>query len=361
MTSCINKLDPQYQYLQQISDEGVKPFIDYYVLKFLNEKGRYPKVDEIPGMSTVEALIKNAKLREFDEGIKCTETENILNYTGAETIEKANPILNNKLHPDLEVGLTQIGNTVFTSIHKRPSQFNPDIEKIEVETNNFPIKNSIIINQMLDELSRLYGIKFIPITTKELLSLEWDKIISDAGQVNAFVYNNNIYINTDNARLDAPLHEMSHIILGALRFLDPTLYSHLISQVTTLPNYQFYASQFTGRTENDINEEIFVTQMGKYLAGLESEFESIPSEQLDMMLYHMKRVLDSMIFGQYSVKNLPTASLLKQSLLSLGKKTSSSRFNLSYPSSLELSELHRSLNNTKSDLMKSNDLIQECN
>lgn len=360
MSTCINTFDPEYQYLQKVAGTQAKPFIDYYVLKYLSEKGRYPKIDEIPNMSTREAFNKYLEIQRFNSGLEYTDADKVLSYTGAKDIESSIPILNNVMHPDLEVDLMPVGKQIITTVHERPKQYNANIQDIDVEIQHDPIKDKIIITQMLNELQKLYGIKIKPITTKELLSKKWDMIISDAGIVNAFIYNGDIYVNTDRAKLDAPLHELSHIIIGSLRFLDTNLYSQLLDTVRSLPNYQLLIQQYNGRTENDINEEIFVTEFGKYLSGQQSEFNSFSDQQLDLVLYHVKRVIDSMINGQYTVKNLPTLQVLQSNLLQLGKKTLSSRFNEIYPSSLDLAELHRKLNNTKSDLIKNNELIQEC-
>jgi hypothetical protein len=73
-------------------------------------------------------------------------------------------------------------------------------------------------------LANKYGIKFIPITNHELNQDEWKSIVASAIDTKAFVYDNNIYINTDNCSVDSPLHEMMHIFLGSMRFTEPELY-----------------------------------------------------------------------------------------------------------------------------------------
>ena len=40
-------------------------------------------------------------------------------------------------------------------------------------------------------------------------------------QAKAFIYNGNIYINTDNATIDSPIHEMLHIVIGGLSRSNP--------------------------------------------------------------------------------------------------------------------------------------------
>lgn len=358
MSACINTLDPEYQKLNKVLDDGIKPFLDYYVLKFLDEKGRYPKVDEIPNASTKKALENGLRIKKYDSGMSYCSTQNVLDYTQTNTVEEAMPVLNNDMHPDLETEIISFGNSSIIINHTRPQITNNNISDIDVETDNSDVKNRIILTDLINKLSELYGIKIIPKTTKEINAM--DANISDAGYVNAFIYNSDIYVNTDIARLDAPIHELSHIIIGSLRFLNPSLYNQLLSVVYTIPGYNFLFNSYTGRTQNDINEEIFVTEFAKYLVGYNSHFDNINKQQIDEIMYHIKRVIDSMVFGQYSVKNLSENKLLQSSLLELGKKTKSVRFNNQYITTLDLATLHRTLNNTKSDLLKSNELIQEC-
>jgi hypothetical protein len=51
-------------------------------------------------------------------------------------------------------------------------------------------------------------------------------------------------------------------------------------------------------------EEIFVTEFAKYAAGYQSEFDKLDEKTLHEITYHMNRTLDTMISGEYSVKNL---------------------------------------------------------
>ena len=76
----------------------------------------------------------------------------------------------------------------------------------------------LVFTNALNKLASLYGIKFNDITNAELNSEEWKSVIPDVNSVNAFVYNGQIYINIDKANLDAPIHEMMHILVGSIRF-----------------------------------------------------------------------------------------------------------------------------------------------
>jgi hypothetical protein len=65
----------------------------------------------------------------------------------------------------------------------------------------------------------------IPITKSELSNNpEFEGI--PAAQ--AFILNGNIYINTDSATIDAPIHGQLHLFLGSIRFGNPNLYFQLV-------------------------------------------------------------------------------------------------------------------------------------
>jgi len=80
-------------------------------------------------------------------------------------------------------------------------------------------------------MSKLYGINIIPVSTEEIQD------IPNAGVVKGFVHNENIYINTDNATIDTPIHEMMHIFLGGVRYSDPNTYFRLVDSVEQLDRY----------------------------------------------------------------------------------------------------------------------------
>jgi hypothetical protein len=109
---------------------------------------------------------------------------------------------------------------------------------------------------MLNRMKKLYGISIIPITNEELSSKDWSFIKDKT--VQGFIYDGNIYINLDVASKDTPIHELSHILLGSLKFTDPQLYLNILNTVDNLPNREYLAKGYLNRSRNDINEEIFI-------------------------------------------------------------------------------------------------------
>jgi hypothetical protein len=103
------------------------------------------------------------------------------------------------------------------TVTKRPSEYEADdIEPFEISEN---INTAVVFNNMFTKLSNLYGINIIPITDQEV-----SKYAPEVHSASAFIHEGNIYINTDLADIDAPIHEMTHMLLGSIRFKNPELY-----------------------------------------------------------------------------------------------------------------------------------------
>jgi len=51
------------------------------------------------------------------------------------------------------------------------------------------------------------------------------------------------------------------------------------------------------KSRNDINEEIFVTEMAKYISGKPSSFTNLDDKTLHEVLYTVRRTLDSILMG----------------------------------------------------------------
>ena len=358
MDICSIQKDPRYTRMQECIPENKKiDFmldVDYYIKQF----GDLPKMDELTYVNSTKLFEKSVKLQK-DKNTKYTDTQKLLEYTNSSTIEEAIVKLNTELHPDLDIDLLQIDKQTIVYSEERP-KFGKIEENEDISTSNDSIKNRQVLTKMIESLSRKLGIKFIPITNSQLCSPEWGNKVRNASLVNAFIYNGDVYINVDNAKLDAPIHELSHMLIGNLRFADPVLYQHLLSMVEKLPNVKMLAREFLDRTQNDVLEEIFVTEFAKYAAGYESEFDNLDKKTLHEINYHMKRGLDTMIAGKYSVKNLSNDNLLSKSLLELGQLLSSKRMSNLRTSSVSLDQIHRIVNNEKSNLLKKGDLIEEC-
>lgn len=357
--TCLNKNSVEYQTLKNmsgLSDFKFDAYANYYVEKY----GRFPELDELPKANSEKHLDKYLKVKKVQD-IKFADTEHILNVSSSDNIGEAIIKINNK-YRDLETDIIDSGDVSIVSTKRRPNQWESIYKGgIEMVSKLSPTENSAIIISMLDKLAKLYGIKFKQITNSDLTSEQWkDKVIDSRG-IGAFIYNNDIYINTDNANLDAPIHEMMHLLFGSIRYSNPSLYFNMVNIVDSLPNKDKYREKYYDRTNSDLNEEILVSEFSKYLSGQTSLVSKLPETALHEVEYNIKRVLDSMLLGEQSIKSVNNNVIFNSSLHKLAGIVGSKQFETDNFTPLTNSQLHRIIANTKQDLLKNGDLIELCN
>lgn len=341
--SCINKNLMEYQILLNRSGIPEKT-LDLYCRAYLAQYNRFPHLDEIPSDSR-QNLIDTLKMDV--DGF--TSKEAVLEFTNTDE-EGANAAINNQ-YRDLQVGVTFMFDTAIVGVKQRPTFYNvQEKAPVTIETDLSP--RSVIIN-MADKLDRYYGIKFIPTTTNELQDLGVNELAK------SFILNNNIYVNTDLATLDSPIHEMLHLILGSIKFQNPKLYEDLVKLSAQFGNYNRIAQLYPNRTQLDIYEEVFVEEFGKYLAG-SSELNNLPANVQYEISYNVTRLLDSILMGDTSVRSI-NGNIYQMSLQDLAKAVNSRLMTSTLHINIQDAALHRGLGNLKEDLMKKGDLREECN
>lgn len=352
MAQCVNTNSVEFQTLKNKSGipEGVLETLCY---SFLNTHQRFPELDELPFSNSEPHLREFINVRSDNS----SNIQYILEQTASQSVEEANQKLNNN-YRDLDVNLIPIVEDAFVEISHRPSINNLEqAEDVEIDK---IINQGIFFNQALANLGRKYGIKFQLMTTSEIEEQFADQI-NDAKTAKAFVFNNNVYINTDLATIDSPLHEMTHILLGGVRYSNPDLYFSLVNSVENLQNYNDLAKKYKDRTRQDINEEIFVREMALHLTVGHSELSQLTPELEYELAYGMTRLLDSILMGKDSVRSYGY-NIYKMSLKELARIVKSEALNNNFSGTINLKggQQHRILANLKSDLLKNNDLKEYC-
>lgn len=223
----------------------------------------------------------------------------------------------------------------------------------------FHSKSQVTLNPILDRMETLYGIKFNRITTQQLMEGKFLEVIPNATDVNAFILDGQIYINMDRASIDAPIHEISHILLGSIKTTNPTLYYRIVSSVETLEDYEERIQKFPNRARSDINEEIFVDLFSKYY----TKQADLPLDDLqkEMLEYEIKHNIDSGIFPHTSVTKGNIDDIMNSSLTDImdefgtciNKDAIIQAFNNG-------TVYHRKLANLKEQLIKNGDLKEYC-
>lgn len=355
MNYCKIKDTQKAQTLQQMS--GLSEFsVNSFIKGFqkINGEESFPELDEIPYANSEEYLNRQLDIQSTKNS-KYTTIDKLKEVTGG-NVEEATVSINRE-YSDLEVHLNQIGKSVIVETLHRPSEYNDkEFEEKSIDFDNSRESNSLVLRNALDRLQKYYGIKMIPITKSELSNPEFNGL--PVSEAHAFILNGNIYVNTDVASVDAPIHEQLHLFLGSIRFGNPTLYYQLVQNTELLPNFSTLAREFPGRTMSDIQEEIFVNELAKHITGQPSMFDSVDPFTVNRIMYNIKRDIDSIVFGKQSVKSL--SSIFEKSLLQLAEELNSDNFDIDTLGTLDDATVHRIMANTKEELMNKNELIQEC-
>lgn len=354
MNYCEIKDTQKAQTLKDMS--GLSEFsVNSFIKGFSEKYGRFPELDEIPYANSEEHLSKQLDIKSTKDS-KYTTIDKLQEVTGTDTPEEAMVSINRE-HTDLEVHLNPLNSAVIVETLHRPTEYNEDeIEEKSIDFDGSRESNSVILRNALDRLQKYYGIQMIPITKSELNSPAFEGL--PVSEAQAFILNGNIYVNTDSATVDAPIHEQLHLFLGSIRFGNPNLYFQLVQSTEQLPNFSLLAQEFPGRTMNDIQEEVFVNELAKHITGQSSMFDSIEPSIINTIMYNIKRDIDSIVFGKQSVKSL--SSIFEKSLIQLAEELDSDNFDVDTLGTLDDATIHRIMANTKEDLMNKNELMQDC-
>lgn len=317
--------------------------------EYLDLRNRYPELDEFDSDSS-EYLKEKFDIKTSKSGTNYSNTQMILDITGDNTIEEANASINDS-HRDLDVKITDIDGVSIFEIKSRPNEYRVGNTPFSITATTENQKQCGIISS-LEKMRKYYGINIIPITTSD----EFPGL--NVSQSKAFIYNGNIYINLDNATADSPIHEMLHILLGSMNRQNPSLFYQLVESVEQIPNFDERAQYYPNRTRSDVDEEIFVEELAKYLTGNKSIFDNIDENTIDQIMYYIQRDLDTILDGNYSVKSLD--EVFNSSLLDLAKMSESNMFNIENGGSLNPSTIHRMLANVKEKYLENGDLTENC-
>lgn len=356
MNACINKKSYEYRSLSErtgLSDLFLEAEIIDYADK---HNGRWPTPAEIDGSDTTEHA------REFLELQKnnTIETSKLTDKFQVDTVDEAVVLLNTQdTYNDLEFDILPLNKTSIVNISHRPSKYNNNFEiryKPDEEVNS-----KIVLDTAFGKLATLYGIHFKQVYLHDLHN---DPMFKDVIAVDpnpkAFILNGQIYINMNNYSVDSPIHELSHMLIGQLRFAKPELYMQLISLSEQLPGYDKLARTYPNRSRNDINEEIFVTEYSKFITGQKSVFDSIDPDIAYQVQFQVNRMIDTMLEGSFGIRDLKLQDIGKYSLKQIADLVNSSKMTSVNSFPLEDSSIHRKLNNMKSAMLKSGQLKEVC-
>ncbi len=255
--------------------------------------------------------------------------------------------------------IIQVDTNKYTVRKANNTTYNAEDMPVVPPVRTFKQKNNDRLNTILDRLEKLYGVKFHRVTTAHLMQGSFNSIIENATSINAFILDGEIYINMDRASSDAPIHEISHIILGSLKFTNPNMYYNIVSSVEQLEDYQQRLEQYPNRSRSDANEEIFVDMFAKHFTqGTDLPLDKLTQDKLE---YEVKHTIDSAIFPNTSTTKGTTVDIMNSTFEEImdmfGTCINRDAFIQAYEGN---SVYNRKLANLKEELIKRGDLKEYC-
>lgn len=323
----------------------------------MDKRGRMPEIDEVPFADSSPVMIKEFGLKyQENSGRFTVPTER---FTAGKTLGESVIKTNNRFK-DVEVKAYDFDGTAILNITKRPSfgMFYEGVFDVEDGQTRSDVKQ--ILEAMTDKSRELYGVDIKVFNSDTVESFPELKGF-DYGLKNAFVLNGNIYINTDHADLDAPVHEMMHLLLGELRFNDSKLYNDTVSSMSEMPNFERVRRElYPDLAERDAMEEMFVTQMSRHLVGMDSVIDKLPLAVRSKMEYDVMRMIDTALMGSNSAIGMNFGSLKNYSVRGLCKILGSSILNSKAKVNNDMGFSHRIAMNIKRELLKNGELKEIC-
>lgn len=352
MNSCINTSSAEFRALKErsgLSDFQLKVALRAYQQEHADQ---WPQLDEIPGANSEEYLKKQLKIRE--DG--ATKISDILEATNTNSVEEATLVINNS-HRDLNTGILPLKEDAIVTIERRPSPY--ETHPSERRDLN-QVNSQVFIGQALEQLAQGFGIQTIYKSTKELKAEGILDQVPEGVFVSAFILDGNIIVNSDIASVDAPVHELMHVLMGSIKYTNPDLYYELVQSAQQLPIYQERAALYPHRSQSDIDEEVFVEEYAKFLAGVSNEYSQLDPEITYQINYELSRTLDTILNGDDSVRIVPEAMRFGTTLKNLGKIVNSKNMESRFQGYADSAYIARVIGNVKSDLFKKRKLEEIC-
>lgn len=352
----VNDITQVKELKNQILPKGTKNQEDLFyatVDKWIHDLGRLPNADEFPpnvGVDSLPAVKKLLGLKKLGNKYSTT-LKALTDFTGKTNKLEMEQTLN-KIYKDYNFKVHIIEDEAIVELEKRPTDELKEINRIS-ETDIAPDA----IGHLLDRISDINGIHINEVTTKDVATLE---NFPGAATLRGFILNGEIYINTDNATPNTKIHELMHMFMGGIRFENPELYKSLINIVLQDKAIAYKMNQFRHRTEMDRAEEVLVEEVSKYLIGADSSLDHLDATMQYELDYNLRRLLDTMLNGDFSNKIIESSELYESTLAKVAEIVNSNEIFNGMSGTISDSFVHRTLNNYKSNLLRTGKLKEYC-
>lgn len=356
MSKCIDKESGEYRTLKKITgvDDRILSVTSMYSM---DEKGRMPEIDEVPNADSLPVLEKEFDLKYNESSNRFITDTNV--FTNGGDVESATIRINNRFK-DMEVRAFDYDGKTILDIIKRPNIGAFYNGEFDIDTNQTRSDVRQILDAISDKSRELYGIDIKTFNEGTVDSFPELKGF-DYGLKNAFILNGNIYVNTDYANLDAPVHEMMHLLLGELKFNDGKLYNDVVNTMTELPNFEeIKRNLYNDIPMRDAMEEVFVTQIARKMVGMDNVIDRLPLNVRSKIEYNVLRMIDTSFMGANSAIGMKFSDLSNYSVQELCKILGSTILNNKTKINNDLGFSHRIALNLKRELLRNGELKEIC-
>lgn len=382
MSICLDHESFEYQSLKNRTDIPGFHF-DAICSYYLENYGRFPKIDEIPNTNSLNVLsnkYKNHTIQKdetteteyYEYIISKTKLHKDLSITTANKDNVKSKLID--LYPDLNIEVLQQNNDYIIRANKIPSKWyvRPHTySKIRSDVNTSEF-NVTAINHYVQAAMTKLGRNVYTITDIDLASKKWRGIIDKSKTAKAFIYNGDIYINTDHATIEDQLHEFLHLVLGAIsknegESIYYTLLDYMQSDEQWLKQQLDDFTTINGkldRSKIDILEELFVREASKYLTGQQSKIsefnKNIQRKIIEDLIGGFNKLLDAdySIDANLSEVEYNNPLLLFQNTLSHVAQNAGS--NIFKENIVEAAEQHRIRANLIAKYLKFSNITEVC-
>lgn len=353
---CVDKDSAEYKNLKKMTGVSDKA-LQVHSIYSMDVNGRMPEIDEVPNADSLPVMTEELGLK-FNESTGRFSTK-MENFAPDGNVDSRVIATNNRFK-DLEASAYEFGETVIMDVVRRPNIGTFHEGVFDVDSTHTNADKKVIFDTIAEKMSTRYGVNIHVFNHNDIPNMpELNNF--DYGLKNAFILNGEIYVNTDFAGLDAPIHEMMHMLLGEMKFNDRDLYNEIVSSMSEIPGFDaMRRNLYGGITERDAMEEIFVTQVAKRMAGMENIIDKLPKAVRSKIEYNVARMLDSTLMGSNSAHGFKFEDLGRYSMLELCEKLGSSILNNKTKINNDLGFSHRIALNLKRELLNEGKLEEIC-
>lgn len=270
----------------------------------------------------------------------------------------------NRTYRDIEItpDVSTLHHTYY-NIRQKATRFRPLMSKSNItDINSYlsygstSLNSSQMLRNAITHMADTLGIEVEYVSPQEFDD------ISKTPDAKGCVRDGKVYLNSKYADDSTRVHELMHLLVEPMKYLNPYLYDKFLGVAQQLSISRDIKSRYGFLLSEDADEEVMVEAIARYVTDKlsKSDKDLLQQRGIGELIYDLKYNIDSMFSADYSATNLSDSDVFDTSISELQKAINGS-FRLSIQRSYNsLSHDIRMLTNMKSDLYQKNLLFEHC-